>query len=261
MKPALITAITLSLGIGAATGTAQTPLKLLTEESPFTKQVAPDFSGGEASRFVTRMLRQAGIDYSLQFLPWRRAYRYVLAEPDVMIYPLARSKEREDQFVWIGQLIPVNYYLFKLRSRKDIQITRLEDAKKYSTGVVNYHVHHEYLESEGFTELQPVNSNLQNIRKALLGRIDLFPISDGGLMPICQGNDIDCSRFEPVFKLDDLSGGLYIAVSLNTDPDTVRRATQAYNSLLRDNTHSAIFHDRFQEIRKFDLSWPEFSSQ
>ena len=115
----------------------------------------------------------------------------------MLIYPIARDASREKQFQWIGQLIPVTYYLFRLTARTDISINSLEEAKKWQIGVVNEHIHHQHLKDKGFTNFQPVNSNHQNVQKALLGRIDLFPLSDGGMMQLCSRDDLDCSSFNP----------------------------------------------------------------
>ena len=254
-----LTAIALLANAGLNPCSAQElpPIEVLTERSPFT-EVSP--TGGEATAFTQLLLEQAGLEHELSFLPWRRAYRYVLEQPNVLIYPLARSAQREDQFSWIGELIPVNYYLFKRADRTDITLETLEDANNYRVGVVNYHVHHEYLTARGLNNLQPVNSSLQNFKKALLGRIDLFPMSDGGLTPICRRNQIDCDQFEPVMKLEGISGGLQLAFNKETDPEVLEKARAAYNALVADGTHARLFSMRFSEIDAFYARWPEIEN-
>jgi polar amino acid transport system substrate-binding protein len=231
-------------------------VKLITEHSAFTQTSAKDDSGGEATDFVQRVLDNANISRDLIYLPWRRAYHQGATEPNTLIFPLARTAQREEKFLWVGQLIPVNYYLFKLKSRADIQVKNLDDARPYSIGVVNYHVHHEYLLEQDFTGLQPVNGNAQNLKKALLGRIDLFPISDGGLIPVCERENIDCSQFEPVLKMKGISGGLYMAYSTSTDPVTVQSTAASYQQLLEQGVHAEIFRTRLDYIEQFNARWP-----
>lgn len=236
---------------------AQAPsVAVLTERSPFTRSESPEIPGGEATRFVEALLARAKLDYTLSYLPWRRAYRNVLSQPNTMIYPLARSRGRESQFLWVGELIPVNYYLFRLRSRSDIKLDSIDDAQQYRVGVVNYHVHHEYLKEQGLSDLHPVNSNLQNFKKAALDRIDLFPMSDGGLEPICRQHSIDCSQFEPVLKLSGISGGLYLAFSLDSDPAAVAAARTSYEALATEGEHERIFSLRLKEVERFNAQWP-----
>ena len=233
-----------------------TQIKLITELSPLTQVSATGLSGGEATLFTQQLLRKAGIDFELFYLPWRRAYNEASTEANVIIFPLAKTTQRQDKFRWVGQLIPVNYYLFRLKSRTDIVLSALDDARPYRIGVVNYHVHHEPLLAEGFTELQTVNSNVQNLKKALLDRIDLFPISDGGLMQLCIRETIDCSQFEPVLKLEDISGGLHIAFSPSISKETVEAARESYRQLLEDGTHARIFKTRLDYVKEFNRLWP-----
>ena len=150
----------------------------------------------------------------------------------------------------------MNYYLIRLKSRADIQINSLDDARPYRIGVVNYHVHHEILLAQNFTGLQPVNGNVQNLKKAVLGRIDLFPISDGGLISVCEKENIDCSQFEPVLKLENISGGLYMAYSINTDAATLESTRESYQQLVDSGVHAEIFKTRMDYIGQFNAKWP-----
>ena len=234
----------------------QARIKLITERSPFTHVSAADPSGGEATLFTEQLLSRAGIAYELFYLPWRRAYNEASTEANIVIFPLAKTTQRQGIFRWVGQLIPVNYYLFRLKSRTDIVLSTLNDARPYRIGVVNYHVHHEPLLEQGFTELQTVNSNVQNLKKALLDRIDLFPISDGGLMQLCVRETIDCSKFEPVLKLEDISGGLHIAFSPSVSDEMVEAARESYRQLLEDGTHARIFKTRLDYVKEFNRLWP-----
>jgi len=247
----------LALGLSPVNGhTDQQTVKLVTELSTLTEESATDQTGGEATQFARQVLKGAGLAHQLFYLPWRRAYNYASVESSSMIFPLARTDQRENNFKWVGQLIPVNYYLFKLKSREDILVSTLDEARQYRVGVRNYHVHHEFLLAQGFTELQPVNRNAQNLKKALLHRIDLFPVSDLGLLSVCARENIDCSQFEPVLKLEGISGGLYMAFGLPTDDAIVSATRESYRRLVEDGTHADIFQSRLDYINQFHEMWP-----
>lgn len=233
----------------------QPTLTVISEGSPLTQLQQAD-RGGEATVFVQALLEETGISHAFSFLPWRRGYRVAQEQANTLIYPIARSSLRESKFLWVGRLIPVNYYLVKLRQRRDIQVKTLLDARDYRIGVVNAHVHHQYLVANGMRNLQDVNSNQQNLKKALLGRIDLFPISDGGLLPICKKEKIDCSQFEPVLQLADLSGGLYLAASLQTSPEIVEALKRAYQQLQDSGISTQTFASRLEDIEAFYRMWP-----
>lgn len=231
-------------------------LTLVTEATPFTINAENSDNGGEATTFVKRLLDDSQLNYQLTFEPWKRAYLKAQNHANVLIYPIARDATRENQFRWIGQLIPVTYYLFRLRTRTDIKPINLEDTKKWQIGVVNEHIHHQYLKDKGFINLQAVNSNYQNIQKALLGRIELFPMSDGGLMQLCSRDDLDCSAFEPVLKLDGISNGLYLAAALDFDQKIIKKLNDSYQNLVANGQHEQVLRQRLLRIEEFKRHWP-----
>lgn len=237
----------------------QPPILLLAEASPFTLKTDNSMSGGEATVFVEHLLVDAQQNYQLSFEPWKRAYLRAQTSANVLIYPMARDATREQQFQWVGQLIPVTYYLFRLSGRDDISISSLDDAKRWQMGVVNEHIHHQYLKDRGFKNLQPVNSNTQNVKKALLGRIDLFPMSDGGMMQLCSRDDLDCSSFTPVLKLDGISNGLYLAASRDTDQLIIDQLKASFQRLVDSGQREKTLHQRLLRIKEFSQRWPHES--
>ena len=150
----------------------------------------------------------------------------------------------------------MTYYLFRLTTRDDIKVVNLADAKTWKIGVVNEHIHHQFLKDKGFENLQAVNSNYQNIQKALLGRIDLFPMSDGGLMQLCSRDDLDCSSFKPILRLDGISNGLYLAAALDSDQKTIKRLNDSYQNLVANGQHEQVLRQRLLRIEEFKRHWP-----
>jgi len=237
-------------------------VQLVTENTPITRALVGEASdnggtwgGGEATEFVKLLMDHSGLNYSLNFMPWRRAYHNAKVSENVLIFPLARTLSREQDFHWIGQLIPIRYFLFQLADRDDLQLDNLEEAKRYDIGVVNFHAHHELLIEQGFTKLQPVNSSEQNIKKLLLGRVDFFAMSDGGIFPLCQRTGIDCSRIKPALELTGISGGLFIALNPNSDADLVTKLSISYQALVDDGRHAKTFKKRIDSLSKFSQAW------
>ena len=230
--------------------------KVVTEASPFTVKEANAFDGGEATIFVEGLLTKSRVDYSVSFEPWKRAYLKAQANHNTLIYPIARDLIRETRFEWIGRLIPVSYYLFRLAGRNDITVSSLNDAKSWRMGVVNEHIHHQYLKKSGFINLQPVNSNQQNLHKLLLDRIDIFPMSDGGMMQLCSLEKIECEKFVPILKLNEISGGLYLAASSSSDIKVIALLREKYRELVVNGYHEKTLRKRLLRIEEFKALWP-----
>lgn len=203
---------------------------------------------GEATMVVEEVLGRAKLDYTIKIYPWARSYKLALENKNVLIFPMSRTAERESLFKWVGELIPIKYYLIKLKERKDIQINSLEDAKQYRIGVVREDVRAKFLIEKGFEVkvhgLQLVTSNDQNIQKLLKKRIDLFPMSGIGFLPLCEKNNIDCSLLEKAYLLEELSTGLWLAYNLETSDDLVEKTAIQLNAIKQDGTYDKIIGKR-----------------
>lgn len=252
--------VTISLTLFASSNvTAQereTPhILAVTEKSPITQRSERLPNSGEATEFVDLVLKGSGLSHQLKFVPWRRGYHLARSTENVLIYPLARTPSREKHFQWVGKIIPIDYYLFKLKRRNDVKVTSLESSKGYRIGVVNYHAHHEFLISSGFTNLQAVNSNSQNLKKLLLDRIDLFPISLGGASALCKNIDVTCDQLEPVLKLESISGGLYMAYGLKTSPTIVKSTQDSFLKQIHNGQYEKIFKHRLNSALNARKNW------
>jgi polar amino acid transport system substrate-binding protein len=243
----------LSLAFSNSDLAAQQPIvEVFTESTPFTRPDPLIQNRGEATVFVKHVLSRANIGYNISYVPWKRSYQYALTTKDILIYPIARTQKREEKFIWVGKIIPVNYFLFRLKRRTDITLENIEQAKSYSIGVVNHHAHHEYLESEGFSNFELVNSSAQNLHKLLLGRIDLFPLSSGGLEPLCKQLNVNCDQIVPAIALDNFSDGLYMAFSKQSNNENVERVQNAYNELYGQTDYKTLFAHRLGVAQKVE---------
>lgn len=226
-------------------------IMIVTENIPITKASDAQPDGGEATRFVEALMQEAGLEYQLRFVPWHRGYLMAQQIANTMIFPVARTEQREAEFQWVGKLIPVHYYLFRLKDRSDLRLQEFSDIAHHQIGVVNYHAHHEYLLRHNMQHLQPVNNSDQNIRKLLLNRIDFFPMSDTGIFPLCTRTEIDCGLLIPEIEMPNLSSGLYIAFSNSTSPAVVNRLKAAYERMVIRGDHASIFANRRALLKKF----------
>lgn len=254
-----IRTLLLILLVTATDGLAQepnSPIRVVTENTPLTKTTEEEPGSGEATKFVERVLQEADLNYELQVMPWRRGYRLATHTANLLIFPLARSMEREEKFHWVAKLFPASYYLFRLKSRDDLDVASLEEAKAYRIGVVNYSVYHEYLLNRGFANLQPVNSSGQNLKKLLLGRIDFFVTSDSGIFPLCQRTGVDCNLLQPTAMLEGAASGLYLAAGPGSDTAMLHRIKTAYDRLVTQGVHANFFAERVRLLEQFREHWP-----
>jgi polar amino acid transport system substrate-binding protein len=223
------------LALVCLTGQAQT-LQVVTEYSSYS-YLENGKVAGAASEIVEKTLALAGVkDYRMTLYPWARAYDIARLESNVVIYPMIRSAEREALFKWIGELDQVTPSFYKLRERRDVVAKELQDLKRYNVGVVRDDSRQDYLESKGFTRMVVSANNLDNLRKLLSGQVELVPMPEREAREECNDLHVAFADLEAVYPLDELSKGLYVAMSKSTPDETVNRITEAFATLKADGS-------------------------
>lgn len=206
-------------------------IKVVTENTSYSYQQDGRVVG-PASEVVDATLRRAGLsEFRIAVYPWARAYDIALQEPNVLIYLIARTPEREALFKWVGELTRIDYHFYKLRERSDIVIRDLHAAKRYTMGVLRDDVRHQYLEAQGFTRLVVSAQNMDNFRKLLNRQVELVPMPERDAVRLAEEVGVEFATLEQVFKLDALGSGLYMAYSRSTDDAVVARTRAAFDSL------------------------------
>ncbi len=214
---------------------AQT-VQVVTETTPFVFMQDGKIAG-PATEILEKTLQLASIkDYRLNMYPWARAYDMALTEPNVLIYLVARTPEREAKFQWVGEFMQIRYHLYKLRERTDIHASNLEMARSHTIGVMRDDLRHQYLLQEGFTRLVMSAQTSENFAQLLKRKVDMVPLSEAGAEAQCRNTAFDCAGLERVLTLDALTTGLYMAYSLGTPPAVVQRTQAAFKQLKANGT-------------------------
>jgi polar amino acid transport system substrate-binding protein len=209
---------------------AQT-IQVVTEATPYT-YVSQGRVAGPATEIVETALQRAGLtDHRFHLYPWARAYDLALKEPNVLIYLIARTPARESQFKWAGEFMKMEYHLYKLSDRTDIDVATLDDARRYTVGVIRDDLRHQYLQSRQFQKLVVSAHNIDNFRKLLNRQIHLIPLPEVDAADLCRETRFDCTRLQRVLTLDELTTGLYMAYSHSTPDAVVERTRAAFETL------------------------------
>jgi len=247
-----IVAIALILSFPFASGAAD-PIKVVTEEFPPLQYSEDGELTGPSTEIVRAVFARAGLDAQISVLPWARAYKLATTEPDVVIFSIGRTKEREAKFRWVGT-IAERPRAFFYTARTDISVSGMEDVKSYLVGSSLNDVLLEYLQRNGFQE----GKNLIELRNYEIGyrmlkarRIDFLAVSED-LMNYFLRQDPEGSSLVkaalPVEGLDPRigdSGGDYMATSLATSDQLYGKLRSALEAMKADGTYRAII-DRYR---------------
>lgn len=212
---------------------AQMPssLYLTTEPSP-----AAAAHGGIATDTVREVMARAGIGYSIDPLPWKRAYNTALDRSDACVYPTSRIPERESQFKWVGPISDIDWVLMA-RADRHMQLGSLEDARGLRIGTYNGDARDEYLRVRGF-QVESVTDDLANPRKLMLNRIDLWAASAQRSGAVLKRLGYT-GKIVPVLTFNRTS--LYLACNRRVPDALVARMNEALASMERDGGRRAIW--------------------
>lgn len=160
---------------------------------------------------------------SVEFMPWKRAMLTASSVPNVLLFSLSRTQEREDQFLWLGEVSPYGQYFYQLKSSPEISVDGVSDLKgtDLRIGVQDGGNLHAYLQRIGLEasgQLMPITDYRQGIEMLYLGRIDLLPLTGFLAEASACRQGYDGALLRPVVYIEDLAKPLWAAFSRGTDP-------------------------------------------
>ena len=219
-------------------------LYITTEYSPPTSMYEGGRVIGSGTDKVREALVRAAIPYTIELLPWKRAYRIALARPDGCVFSTTRTPERENLFKWVGPTDEGDWVLLG-RADHGYRLETLEDARKLRIGTYNGDARDSYLRARGF-HVDPAANDLINPKKLMLKRIDLWAAGFRRGSPYLELNGWS-GRIVPVFTFNHVK--LYLACNLAVPDATIDKLNAAFDAMARDGAARRI-------ERKYD-TWTE----
>ena len=242
MKTCLATVLTAWVALALVSGAAfAEKVAVVTEEmAPYNFVDEKDqVVTGLSTELVQEIFKRANVEHQIKVYPWSRAYRMAQEAPNIAIYSIGRNDEREKLFKWVGVIVNREVYLYKLKGRPEIKANSLEDLKPYKMGGVRDGARTMYLRKKGLA-IEEANDDASNIKKLQSRRTDAFAIDEPNLVYLSQKNGVNFDSMERLIKLEKMSGGLYLAFSLNTDDNIVNKCHVALNAMVKDGTFNKI---------------------
>ena len=210
------------------------PVQLVTEIFPPYQQMGAQRQlQGWSVDIVQQVFAEAGLGFETQVLPWPRAFKTAIEQPDIYIYSLLQTEERLPKFKWVVPLCPMRIFFYAAAARPDVAPKNIEEASQFIVGVEQGQANYKYLVSHGFREsknLVVVGQNHQLRQMLSLKRVDLILVSENFVE---QQNQLSPGQTElrKMFAATELEKMLYLAANVHTDPEKIQRLQQAYTRL------------------------------
>lgn len=200
---------------------------------------------GMSVEVVREIQRRVGNGDPIVVVPWIRGLYAVTHEPNVVLFSMARTKDRDPLYRWIGPVAESIFGLY-VRADSDIRIASLEEAKKlHGIGVYRGDVRDDFLTKAGFSNLERTGDNVSNFKKLMTGRIDAHASSSNDI----KGNAERAGyRLEDVrLELEFLKSQIYVAMSLGTPERIAADWNRALAAMRADGTFQRIFRKYYPD--------------
>ena len=217
---------------GFAYSSDQSALHLYTEAFPPYSFLKNDIIVGLNTEIVKQTCVLAEIECDIKLLPWNRSMAMTHKNNHSGIYSISRTQERENSYKWVGPLVASKNYLFRLKSRSDIDVHDISSATVYSIAAPRNDIYETLLQERGFKNLLQVSSKFEGVKLFLAGKIDLLIASELTLPYQLEEHGVNLAMLEQLipFPVPELKGN-YLALHPDIAPEQVNKLQQALNSL------------------------------
>lgn len=159
---------------------------------------------------------------------------------NTLIFPIERLPSNEDDFQWVGTLSPIQTNAYKLTSRRDIQIKKIDDVKPYAIALLRSGGEAQFLKMLNFDNLYELESVENAILMLERERVDLALATQASFNLWVENLGLNPDLFEKVYAVEELSIEGYMAFSKNTPKEIVDKFREALAHLKASGKFNAL---------------------
>ena len=198
---------------------------------------------GASTDVVRAVMDEAGLRYTIEVLPWTRAFDAARHERNTFIYSVARTQDREGQLLWVGKICERRLALYCLKERTDLLGHALAELPASTFAVIQGDASADLLRKLGVGDrnlhvLRDAGSDLA-ANQVLEGRSDFFVSNPERLQYTVKGTPLE-GRFRRHSMLWE-GDGYYLAANPASDLALVGRVREAFGSLAASGALKGLF--------------------
>ena len=217
-----------------ATSAFAEPLKLVTEEyPPYSFREGAIIKGSSVDQ-VNLMMKDAGLEHTVEMMPWARALALAERQPDHCVFTTTHNAERDPNFKWVEPLLSGRTLLIR-KAGAPVNPQSLDDAKQFLVGTTRNDFTADMLKAKEFKRVDLATDFNLTLKKLMLGRIDLMPIAEDYYVKLRR----DGTQIEKVLVLSEQ---IYsIACNKAVPDEKIRKMQASLDKLIADGTQAALF--------------------
>jgi len=196
---------------------------------------------GITTDIVREILKEIKNDSCIEMMPWARAYKDIINQPDKILFSMTRTPQREYMFKWVGP-IAQNTWVFYARTNSKIKLHNLNDAKnpRYKIGTYMDDAIELYLKHKGFYNIYSVPNDNLNLKKLIRGRINLWATGEEQALFKIKSLGINSNKITKIFQIKKVP--LYIAFSRTTPNSVINQWQNILDQMKEDGRYQKILN-------------------
>lgn len=213
---------------------AREELVVFTENSPPYQYAQGSNIEGLATAKVRKIVESAGYNAQIKIFPWARALLNVNRSSRALIYSMAKTPERLDDYHWIAPVATFNLGIITLANRHELAFDNLQSISNLSVAAQRADIAVTWLLNKGFVEgenlflCSDIVCSWQHLK---LGTVD-FIIDDPNLIgDTAELVGLDVHGVAVRAKIEELSIQAYLAANPRMPKKIVERLLQAATAL------------------------------
>lgn len=211
------------------------PLKLVTEDyPPYSYREAGVYKGAGVEQ-VELTMKDAGLDYSIEMMPWARAFALAETTDLTCVFATVHNAERDSRFKWVEPLMVDRTVLIR-KTGSGINPATLADAAKLIVGTQLGDFTVGLLKAKNFTKIDLASDITLTLKKLLNGRIDLMPISERYYGKLKR----DGVAVDNVLLLSEQVNS--VACNKGVADEDIGKMQASLKKLIDDGTQDRLFH-------------------
>jgi polar amino acid transport system substrate-binding protein len=210
------------------------PLKLVTEEYPPYSFRDGAILKGTSIDQVNLLMKDAGLDHTVEIMPWARALALAERQPDHCVFTAAHNAERDPNFKWVEPLLAGRTLLIR-KAGASVNPQNLDEARQFLVGATRNDFTADILKAKDFKRVDLATDFNLTLKKLTVGRIDLMPIAEDYYVKLRR----DGAEIEKVLVLSEQ---IYsIACNKAVPDEQITKMQKSLDKLIADGSQAALF--------------------
>ncbi|STQ91627.1 substrate-binding periplasmic protein [Iodobacter fluviatilis] len=213
-------------------------LTIYTENWPPVNYMAGNKVAGMAVEIVQALQNRLGNKDPIQLVPWVRGYKALLEGPNVMLFSLGRSSEREQLMVMLGPIAISSTCVYTRKGNTERLLALGDSIYNQAIGTYRGSIFVDTAAKKGFTRIDLAATPQMTAAKLMGKRFDLWIDGSVAVSSILKEIGHSADEVEKVMTLDSLE--LYLAFSTQTPARTIKEWEEALSWLKKEGHFQKI---------------------